>query len=122
MPVRPLRNTRTRNRRAFDPAHPFVPASAIITGMEMTADDTVRLTFNERVLPTGVPGFTAGAAGEQTVETMARISDTVIELTFTGAVDESKMLVPEGDAGLRTASGGFVPAGSYDLPEFQQAA
>jgi hypothetical protein len=49
---------------------------------------------------------------------MSPISATVIELVFTGTVAATNLLVQEGDAGIRTPSGGFVPAGTYAIPTF----
>ena len=113
-------NTAQQNRAALDESMPSRLTPAIIREIEMTAEDTVRLTFTTRVYRSRVPLFKAG--DNETVETATPISDTEVELTFSGPVADSEMRVPEGDAGLRTPAGGFVPAGVYDLPEFQQAA
>jgi len=91
---------------------------AIVTGIASTAADTIEITFSTRVITAGLPGYTAGAGGAETVASMTIVSDTVIELVFTGDVQGTTMSVPEGDDGIRTAAGGFVPAGSYAVPTF----
>lgn len=118
MTVRTIKKTFVRNRQAMDPSVPRKQTSAVIAEITAESETTMRLTFNDRVLPARVPGFTAGADGRATVESMTAISDTEIELEFSDDVQGTAMTVPEGDAGLRTPAGGFVPAGSYDLPEF----
>ena len=112
--------TSRRARRRGDSTLPKVPASAIIREIEAESETTMRLTFTERIFTSTMPLFTAGDG--ETVESMTKLGETEVELVFTGPVDGTTMMVKDGDAGLRTGTGGFVPAGSYDLPEFQQAA
>jgi hypothetical protein len=118
MPQRTLKRTNARNRRALDPSVPRKLTPAVISSIDATAANTIQITFNGRVMPSRLPGFRAGAAGAMTVESMSPISATVIELVFTGTVAATNLLVQEGDAGIRTPSGGFVPAGTYAIPTF----
>jgi hypothetical protein len=118
MPARAQNKTYVRNRATIDPAQPFVPAPAVITSMTAESADTIRLTFNGRVTPSKLPLYTAGAGGAETVESMTAISDTVIELVFTGEVQGTNLIVQGGDPGIRTPPGGFVPAGTYAIPTF----
>ncbi len=107
-----------RNRRTFDPSVPKIITPAVISGITAEAADTIRISFGNSMLPNKTPGFTAGSGGGETVTSATQISDTVVELVFTGDVQGSNMVVPEGDPGIRTAAGGFVPAGTYAVPAF----
>ena len=118
MSSRTINRTNARNRRALDPSVPRKLTPAVISSIATTAADTIQITFSSRVMPSRLPGFRAGAAGAMTVESMSPISATVIELAFTGEVQATNLLVQEGDAGIRTPSGGFVPAGTYAIPVF----
>jgi hypothetical protein len=118
MSLRSIKKTFVRNRMAHDPSVPNQNAPAVIDSITSEAADTVRLTFNTRVVNSKLPGFTAGTDGEETVESMSLVSDTVVELVFTGDVAGTNMIVQGGDPGIRTPSGGFVPAGTYAIPTF----
>lgn len=118
MTIRTINRTNARNRRAFDKAVPKKGTPAVIASIAATAADTIQLTFSTRVFRNKLPAFTAGAGGAETVATATEISDTVIELVFTGDVQGTDMIVKEGDPGIRTSAGGFVPAGSYPVPTF----
>lgn len=118
MSSRIIRRTNARNRSAMLPSRPRKYTAAIITNIESTAADTVRLTFSVRVVAGQLPAFTAGAGESETIASRTVISDTVVELTFTGEVQGTTMIVAEGDPGIRTVAGGFVPAGSYPVPSF----
>jgi len=102
----------------MSPSVPKKFTPAIITSIDATAADTILITFNTNVIRAKTPKFTAGAGGVQTVELATQISATVIQLVFTGSVAGTDMIVQEGDPGIRTAAGGFVPAGSYPVPTF----
>ena len=104
-----------RNRRAPDPSIPPRTTPAVITGATAASATVVRVTFDTRVMPRGLPAFTAGSSNDQTVESVTAISGTELELTFTGDVSSSTMTVAEGDPAIRTPSGGFVPAGLYAI-------
>lgn len=108
-----LRNT--RNRAAMDPSIPKKLTSAIVSSIATTASDTIQITFAARVQSRGLPAFKAGAAGAETVQAVTQISDTVLELTFTGSVATSDLIVAENDPAVRTPTGGFVPAGTYTI-------
>lgn len=116
MTARTIKRTKARNRVALDPAVPRKVTPAIISDIEATDLDTIRITFNTRVFTAKTPGFTAGAGGAETVSAMAQISDTLVELTFTGNVQGTDLNVPEGDPGIRTPAAGFVPAGTFAIP------
>jgi hypothetical protein len=118
MSLRPIKKTFVRNRAAHDPTVTNKHAAAIITEIESTAADTIQLSFLSRVMTSKLPDFAAGADGEETVEEVMRISDTVLELTFSGDVAGTDLIVSDGDLGIRTVSGGFVPAGTYAIPTF----
>lgn len=113
-----LRRTNARNRSALSPSMPRRFTSAVISTIDTTAADTIQITFSRPVIPSRLPGFVAGAGGAETVSSMSKISDTVIEFVFTGDVQGTDMIVQEGDPGIRTVAGGFVPAGSYPVPVF----
>jgi len=117
MTARTVNRTNLRNRRAVTSKPKFI-TPAVVSSIAATAADTIQITFNGPVFPAKTPGYTAGAGGAETVSSMTRISDTVIELVFTGDVQAKNLIVQEGDAGIRTVAGGFVPAGSYAVPTF----
>lgn len=116
MAPRTLKNTRARNRSAMDPSVPAKLTPAIISSFAIQAPGTVQVTFETRIMVRGLPAFRAGATGDETVQSVNMVSDTVVDLVFTGAVATTTMIVPEGDPAIRTPTGGFVPAGNYDLP------
>jgi len=107
-----------RNRRSVDESIPPRRFPATISSIAATAADTIQITFGTSVLPAKLPLFKAGAAGDETVASMTRINDTVVEFVFTGDVQGTNMTVQEGDPGIRTVTGGFVPAGTYAVPAF----
>ncbi|MCC6907207.1 MAG: hypothetical protein IT430_04635 [Phycisphaerales bacterium] len=103
----------------MDASVPRMYAPATINAITAEAADTIRITFNPRVLVSQVPQLMrAGAAGAATVSGISQISATVVELVFTGDVQGTSLLVEEGDFGIRTPAGGFVPAGTYAIPTF----
>ena len=118
MGLRTMKMTNARNRAALDPSVTLRSVSAVITEVDATAANTIRLTFNGRVLPGRLPLFTAGAGGAETVQSMSQVSETVVELVFTGSVQGTDLTVGDGDLGIRTPAGGFVPAGVYAIPTF----
>lgn len=118
MSLRMIRKTNVRNRAAYDPSMPKMRAPAIITNITSTAADAIEVTFSMPVITAKLPGWTAGAAGDETVSAMSLVSETVVAFTFTGDVQGTNMTVEEGDPGIRTMAGGFVPAGSYPVPTF----
>jgi hypothetical protein len=116
---RTVRPSKGRNRAALDKSIPRNITPALIDSIAATAATTIRITFAGRVQPSKTPVFyKAGAGGAMTVTTMNRISDTVIELVFSGTVAGTDLIIEEGDLGIRTAAGGFVPAGTYAIPTF----
>lgn len=112
------RNPPRRQKMKTSINAPRIMTSAIISSIDATAADTIQITFNTRVMLRSEPNFTAGAGGAETVASATEISDTVIELSFTGDVQGTTLNVPEGSNGIRTAAAGFVPAGSYAIPTF----
>ncbi|TVQ57147.1 MAG: hypothetical protein EA377_01150 [Phycisphaerales bacterium] len=118
MSLRSIKKTARQNRMKMDSSLPRTTTPAIISQIEATAADTIRLTFNARIFRNRVPGYTAGVNGSATVEDAIEISATVVELKFTGDVAGTDLIVEGGDQGVRTASGGFVPAGVYAIPTF----
>ncbi len=118
MPARTLKRTNARNRRGMDPSVPKKMTPGIISSVAAMAADTIQITFSTRVFKSKLPAFVAGAGGTETVASAQEISATVIELTFSGDVQGTDMSVAEGDPGIRTPAGGFVPAGSYAIPSF----
>ena len=118
MAQRTLRRTNARNRAALDPSVPRKVTPAVVSSIDTTAADTIQITFDTRVFTAKTPGFAAGASGAETVSAVTQIGDAVVELTFTGDVQGTDLKVTEGDAGVRTPSGGFVPAGTYAIPSF----
>lgn len=118
MGLRTIKKTAVRNRVALDPSTPRKITPAVISSVEATAADTVQITFNTRVMLKGTPDVVAGGVTPQTVSSATAISATVVELTFTGDVQGTNLVVQEGAAGVRTPSGGFIPAGSYAIPTF----
>lgn len=118
MALRSIKKTFVRNRMAHDPTVPNKNTSAIIEQIEVTAANAIRITFIQRVMTSKLPGYTAGADGGQTVASMSRVSDNVIDFTFSGDVAGTDMIVESGDLGIRTTMGGFVPAGTYAIPTF----
>ena len=118
MTQRTAKRVNARNRGALDPSVPRKERPAVIATVDATAADTVQLTFESPVVPNKLPGFTAGAGGAETVASMTKISETVVELVFSGDVQGTNMVVQGGDPGIRTSTGGFVPAGTYAVPAF----
>lgn len=118
MGLRTIRKTNVRNRAALDPSMPRQITPAVVSSIAATAADTIEITFNTRVMLKGTPAVSAGGASVQTVVSASAISATVIELTFAGSVQGTDLLVQEGAAGVRTPSGGFIPAGTYAIPTF----
>lgn len=117
MASRMMNRTNARNRNAMDPSVPKKQAPAVIASIASTAADTIRLTFDTRVQLSKTPGYTAGLGGAS-IASMSTISATELEFVFTGDVQSTSLLVKEGDPGIRTPSGGFVPAGTYAIPTF----
>jgi len=115
MTTRTATRNKGRQRRALDKAVPQKRLPAIITNIAVQAPETIRLTFNTNVAGNKLPLFTAGDAFGNTVVSMAQVSATEIDLTFDGDVEDTTMRVTENDPGIRTAAGGFVPAGTYSL-------
>ena len=115
MAIRTIKQTRRRVRTKTTDETPKKFTPAIISSIAATAADTIQ---NTRVMPVRLPGFTAGASAAETVTAMTAISETVIELTFTGDVQGTDLIVKEGDPGIRTSAAGFVPAGSYAIGTF----
>ena len=118
MTVRTTKRTNARNRRAMDPSVPKKLTPAVVSSVASTAADTIQITFSTRVLANKLPGFTAGAGGGQTVGSISQVSDTVVELAFTGEVQGTDLAIAGDDPGIRTPSGGFMPAGTYAIPSF----
>ena len=114
--LRTVNRTNGRNRKGMDPSVPRTTTPAVITATASPAADTIELTFSTRVLKSKLPGFTAGAGGAETVIAATQVSGTVVSLQFSGSVTGTDMNVPADDAGIRTPTGGFVPAGVYPLP------
>lgn len=116
-----LRSIKQTNRRVKTKTTVMTPKTftpAIIQDIEATAADVVRLTFNTRVQPSHLPTYKAGASGDIGVTNMAAVSSTVVDLTFSDDVAGTSLIVKEGDPGIRTHPGGFVPAGTYAIPTF----
>ena len=118
MALRTVKKTNVRNRSALDPSVPRRSDAAVIEDIETTAADTIQITVETRVQRGVACGFKAGADAEESVESLATISDTVLELVLTGDVSGTTLSVKGDDLGIRTASGGFVPAGTYAIPTF----
>lgn len=119
MTSRTTSRTSARNRRAYDPSVPKKANPAVIASIASTAADTIRITFQTRVLKSQLPKvIKAGAGGAETVDSVSQISATVVEFVFTGTVQGTNLIVEEGDPGVRTPAGGFVPAGTYAIPAF----
>jgi hypothetical protein len=118
MPARTIKQTARRVRTKASVGTPKKFTPAIITEIEATAADTIRMTFSTRVITSQLPSYKAGAAGETTVTAMTPISETVVELVFSGNVAGTNLIVTEGDQGIRTWPAGFVPAGTYAIPTF----
>lgn len=116
--MRVVKQTTRRVRTKTTNATPKKFTPAIITEIEATAADTIRITYSTRIVKNSLPGYKAGAGAAQTVESMSLISDTLLELVFTGSVQGTDLIVPEGDPGIRTWPAGFVPAGVYAIPSF----
>ena len=116
MTSRTLKNTRARNRRAMDPSVPATMAPAVITSATTPGEDTVSLVFDTPVMVTRIPPtFRAGAGGTAEVVSITAVSATEVSLTFSGEVAGTTLFVGAADPGIRTSSGGFVPAGQYAL-------
>lgn len=118
MPSRTLQKVGQRVKSNPTVSSPRKLTPALISSIATTAADTIQITFSTNVITGKLPSYTAGAANDETVASMTWISATVIELTFTGDVQGTTMIVAEGDPGIRTMAGGFVPAGSYPVPTF----
>jgi len=118
MGLRTIKKTNVRNRAAYDPSLPKLRAPAIITNITSTAANTIEVTFSMSVITAKLPNWTAGAGNAETVASMSLVSETIVAFTFTGEVQGTTMTVAEGDHGIRTMAGGFVPAGSYPVPSF----
>lgn len=118
MAIRTVKRTNARNRVAYDPSVPKTATPAVISSIAATAADTIELTFNTRVMLNSTPALTAGGASPAAVASATQISATVVEMQFSGSVQGTNLQVPEGAAGVRTPTGGFLPAGSYAIPTF----
>jgi hypothetical protein len=119
MASRTVSKSNRRVKTKVSVSTPRVFTSAVISEIEATAANTIRITFDSRIVKSGsLPGYTAGAAGAETVESMSLIGETGVELVFTGSVQGTNLIVPDGDPGIRTWPAGFVPAGVYAIPTF----
>jgi hypothetical protein len=107
-----------RNRRGMDPSVPKKRTDAVVSAIAATAADTIEITFQRTVQKSKLPVFKAGAAGAMTVASVTQVSGNVLELVFDGEVQGTDLIVEENDPGVRTPSGGFVPAGVYAIPTF----
>lgn len=116
MAQRTLRRTKPRDRRAKDPSIPTRRTPAIILSLTAVTETEVRVEFDTRVQVSRTPGFVAGASGKSAVKQATLEDPTLVTLKFEDAVADSTMLIGEYDPGIRTASGGFVPAGRYVIP------
>lgn len=116
MAIRTVKRTNVRDRAAMDPSVPGYTTSAVVSSIAATAADTIEITFATRVMLRGTPNVTAGAAVG--VSGATQVSATVIQLQFAADVQGTDLVVPEGVAGVRTPSGGFIPAGTYAIPTF----
>ena len=116
---RTVRSSKGRNRGALDKSLPGSITPALISEIDATAANTIRITFAGKVQPSTVPvRYKAGAGGAMIVNSISAVSPTIIELVFSGTVAGTDLIVEEGDPGIRTAAGGFVPAGTYAIPTF----
>lgn len=115
MGLRTIKQTTRRAKSKTSMMTPNTFTPAIIQSIAVQAPETIRLTFSTRVMATRMPGFTAGDAFGNTVVSMTQVSATEVDLTFDGDVEDTEMSVKEHDPGIRTSSGGFVPAGTYSL-------
>lgn len=116
MSMRPVKRTNARNRNALDPAVPERVTPAVISTVEQGGTPNVlEVTFRSRVMLRGTPGFRAGAGAALPVLSAQALSATVVELTFGGATGGQPLRVDANDPAIRTASGGFVPAGTYSI-------
>lgn len=119
MASRTVSKSNRRVKTKVSVSTPRVFTSAVITNIDATAANTIRLTFDSRIVKGGsLPGYTAGAGGAETVASMSLISESVAELVFSGSVQGTDLIVPDGDKGIRTWPAGFVPAGVYAIPTF----
>ncbi len=118
MSVRMVKRTNVRNRSALDPSVPGYTTSAVVASVAATAADTIEITFATRVMLRSAPNVTAGAGGAVAVASATQLSATVIQLQFAADVQGTNLVVPEGVAGVRTPTGGFIPAGTYAIPTF----
>jgi hypothetical protein len=103
-----------RDRRKGDPSVPKTLAPAIISTVTLSGSNAAQVEFATRVQANGIPGFTTG--GGESVVSVDTVNATTLLLTFSGDVAGATMSVPEGDRGIRTPAGGFVPAGNYMIP------
>jgi len=109
--------TLARNRRRLDPSVPKKLTPAIISSMTLSGSNAVQIAFSTRVQAAGLPGFSVDTGdNDETVASISTIDTTTLLLTFTGDIAGATMSVDEGDPGIRTPAGGFVPAGNYTLP------
>jgi hypothetical protein len=116
MAQRTQQRTNARNRSALDPSLPRTQTPALVDSVVTGGPNSVaRMTFAGRVMARGVPGFRAGAGAAETVVGVQQVGATVLDLTFSGDVAGTDMVVGEADPGVRTPGGGFVPAGTYAI-------
>lgn len=116
MTLRTISRPNGRNRSAGDPAVPTKATPAIITTITLVSDDRIQLTFDTNVIASKTPGYIGGAGGIATVNSITQISATQVELAFSEDVAGTDMVIGVDDAGIRTVTGGFVPAGNYAIP------
>lgn len=118
MSARTVKRTNARNRRALDPSIPERVTPAVVENIEPQSADTIRITFSRQVMVTKLPGYHAGADGEATVTSAVLVNGTMVEFVFSADVAGTNLIIKGGDLGIRTPSGGFVPAGTYAIPTF----
>jgi len=118
MALRSIKKTAQQVRSKLTPQVPATTTPALITNIDATAAETIRLTFNTPVFRNRLPNYTAGADGAAVPVSSSEVSATVVEIVFDAEVQGTDLLVPSGDLGIRTTSGGFVPAGTYAIPTF----
>jgi hypothetical protein len=108
---RPIVNR--RNRRNFDPSNQPGGVNALCTDVAISTV-TVTLTFNQPVSLNGVPQVLSVGANGSLPTAAAQLSATQVNLTYAATQAASTdFIVPERDPAIRTYSGGFAQAGTF---------
>ena len=116
MPTSPIdkrtRGSRNDRKTNYEPNLPPDSAAVLITNV-VVASPVLTLTFDQRVMLNGLPGFSTDI-GSGTVTQATQPAPNQVELVFSEAITGATTLnIPVRDPAIRGTTGGYVTATAH---------